>query len=177
MGSSQTQSVHQPELVSIESMTVRDWPAVSVIYGEGIATRNAIFETAVPEWAQWNAAHLHACRLVARSLEEVLGWAALSPVSKRAVYSGVAEVSVYVAENARGKGIGSRLLEALIKAAEAEGIWTLQAGIFPENVASIELHKRHGFRLVGTREKIGCMAGRWRDVSLMERRSKVVAQG
>jgi phosphinothricin acetyltransferase len=157
-------------------MAEQDWGAVRRIYAEGIATGNATFETAVPEWEQWNAGHLQVCRLIARSSEEVLGWAALSPVSKRAVYAGVAEVSIYVAEYARWKGIGSALLGALIEASEREGIWMLQAGIFPENVASIELHKRHGFRLVGTREQIGRIEGCWRDVALMERRSRVIGK-
>ncbi len=144
------------------------------IYLEGIATGNATFEQSAPEWAQWDAGHLRVCRLVARSAEAVLGWAALSPVSSRCVYGGVAEVSVYVAERARGQGIGYRLLSRLVSDSEAAGIWTLQAGIFPENAASIRLHAAAGFRVVGTRERLGCMNGRWRDVVLMERRSDVV---
>jgi L-amino acid N-acyltransferase YncA len=155
-------------------MTKQDWPAVSRIYGEGIASGHATFETTIPVWEQWDASHLQACRFVARTGDDVIGWAALSPVSRRAVYSGVAEVSVYVAERARGRSVGSRLLKALIDASEAQGIWTLQAGIFPENIASIRLHKRGGFRIVGTRKKVGRMQGHWRDVLLMERRSEVV---
>lgn len=169
-------SMHTAEaqLVSIHSMTEGDWNAVRAIYVEGIATGNATFETSAPEWEKWDANHLRSCRLVARLNGEILGWAALSPVSGRCVYAGVAEVSVYVAERARGRKIGSRLLAELVAASEREGIWTLQAGIFPENVASIEAHKRSGFRVVGTREKLGSMNGRWRDVVLMERRSRVV---
>jgi L-amino acid N-acyltransferase YncA len=159
---------------SIVSMTEQDWTAVRRIYAEGIATGNATFETTVPDWDRWDAAHLRVCRFVARSTEGVLGWAALSPISSRRVYAGVAEVSVYVAQHARSRKVGSRLLNTLIEGAEQEGIWTLQAGIFPENVASVELHRRQGFRLVGTREKIGAMEGRWRDVLLMERRSTIV---
>lgn len=155
-------------------MSEQDWGAVREIYLEGIRTGNATFETQAPDWERWDTAHLRSCRLVARSGSEVLGWAALSPVSSRCVYAGVAEVSVYVTERVRGRKIGSALLAALVKISEREGIWTLQAGIFPENIPSIEMHKRCGFRAVGIREKLGCMDGRWRDVLLMERRSKVV---
>ena len=162
--------------LSIEAMTARDWPGVSKIYADGIATGNATFETAVPQWEEWNATHLPACRLVARATSEVLGWAALSPVSRRRVYAGVAEVSLYVAQHVRRRNVGSRLLQALIKASEREGVWTLQGSVFPENTASIELQKRHGFRIVGTREKIGCVEGRWRNVLLMERRSTTVGR-
>ena len=160
--------------VSIESMLPHDWPAVAEIYLQGIRTGNATFETDVPAWERWNDAHLKSCRLVARSGEEILGWAALSPVSGRCVYGGVAEVSVYVAEHTRGRGIGLALLAALVEESERNGIWTLQAGIFPENVASIEVHKRCGFRIVGMRERLGSLNGRWRDVTLMERRSTIV---
>ncbi len=151
-------------------MTAADWPAVRAIYLEGIATGNATFETAAPEWERWDAGHLKTCRLVVRVDGEVVGWAALSPVSARVVYAGVAEVSIYVAQRARGKGLGAELLRALVAESEAHGVWTLQAGIFPENAASIALHRRAGFRIVGTRERIGCVDGRWRDVVLMERR-------
>jgi len=163
-------SARSDNLVVVK-MTPEDWGAVRSIYLEGIRTGNATFEKSVPEWEKWDAEHLKSCRFVARLDTEVLGWAALTPVSGRCVYAGVAEVSVYVAERARGRKIGLRLLGALVTASEQEGIWTLQAGIFPENVASVELHKRAGFRIVGTREKLGCMDGRWRDVILMERRS------
>lgn len=155
----------------ISPLKAGDWPAVRAIYEEGIATGNATFETSAPEWEKWDAGHLPHCRLAARKGPEVLGWAALSPVSSRCVYAGVAEVSVYVAERARGKRVGTALLEALVEESERSGIWTLQAGIFPENAASIALHKSAGFRIVGVRERLGCMAGRWRDVVLMERRS------
>jgi L-amino acid N-acyltransferase YncA len=158
---------------SIEPMVEKDWPTVRAIYIEGINTGDATFEKSPPEWASWDAGHLRACRLVARSGDGVLGWAALSPVSSRCVYAGVAEVSVYVARQSRGQGVGTKLLASLVEASEHEGIWTLQAGIFPENVSSVELHKRHGFRIVGTREKLGSMDGRWRDVLLLERRSTV----
>lgn len=154
-------------------MTADDWPAVQTIYLEGIATGNATFETDAPEWAAWDLAHLQKCRLVARLRDETIGWAALTPVSGRCVYAGVAEVSVYVAERMRGKKVGRRLLSALVEESEKHGIWTLQAGIFPENTASIEVHKRCGFRMVGVREKLGKMNGIWRDVVLMERRSGV----
>ena len=155
-------------------MTAEDWPSVRTIYLEGIATGNATFEQSAPEWKEWNEAHLPGCRLLARAEGEVLGWAALSPVSRRHVYRGVAEVSVYVAQKARGNGVGKALLSELVANSERAGFWTLQAGIFPENTASIELHKGAGFRVLGVREKIGCMDGRWRDVVLLERRSRTV---
>ena len=157
----------------IRSLRPDDWPQVRKIYLEGIATGNATFETEAPSWEKWDSGHLQSCRLVAYADSKVLGWAALSPVSSRRVYTGVTEVSVYVASAAQGKGVGRALLTALIQSAEAAGIWTLQAGIFPENVASIHLHKSLGFREVGRREKIGKMGDRWRDVMLLERRSKV----
>jgi L-amino acid N-acyltransferase YncA len=159
--------------ISIEPLTADHWEAVRSIYSEGIATGNATFQQTVPDWEEWDAGHLQACRLVARSEQEIVGWAALSPVSRRAVYRGVAEVSIYVAESARGRGIGARLMTGLISDSEAEGIWTLQAGIFPENTSSIALHARAGFRIVGTRSRLGCMNGRWRDVVLLERRSLI----
>lgn len=152
-------------------MQPEDWPAVRAIYLQGIATGNATFETTAPDWETWNAGHLPHSRLVARDADAILGWAALSPYSRRQVYAGVAEVSLYVAENARGQGIGAALLAALVAESEANGIWTLQAGIFPENLASIALHTRFGFRIAGTRERIGCMNGQWRDVVLLERRA------
>jgi phosphinothricin acetyltransferase len=153
-----------------------DWPSVREIYLEGIATGNATFEKSAPEWSRWHTAHLESCRLIARDQDQVIGWAALSPVSRRAVYAGVAEVSVYVASRAWRRGVGFALLSALIRSAEEQGMWTLQAGIFPENSASIELHRKSGFRVVGVRERLGAMDGRWRDVVLMERRSKVVGR-
>jgi len=158
----------------IRSMVPEDWPLVRQIYLEGIATGNATFETEAPSWDRWDNGHLQGCRLLACDGSGIFGWAALSAVSSRRVYTGVAEVSVYVAGAAQGKGVGRALLSALIESAESAGIWTLQAGIFPENMASIHLHKRLGFREVGRREKIGKMGARWRDVMLLERRSQVV---
>jgi L-amino acid N-acyltransferase YncA len=158
----------------IRAMRSEDWPAVQKIYFEGIATGNATFETETPEWAKWDQGHLQHCRLVAHDNERILGWAALSPVSARQVYSGVAEVSVYVAAAARGRGVGTLLLRSLVEQSERCGLWTLQAGIFPENVASIALHKSCGFREVGLRQKLGQRDGIWRDVLLLERRSSRV---
>lgn len=148
-----------------------DWPQVRDIYAEGMATGDATFETAVPEWEQWDAGHRPDCRLVARDEGGILGWAALSQVSRRQVYAGVTEVSVYVAASAWGKGIGKALLKGLVEQSEQNGIWTLQASIFPENQASMALHKAYGFREVGRRERIGKRDGRWRDTVLLERRS------
>jgi L-amino acid N-acyltransferase YncA len=155
---------------TIRPLLSPDWPAVRAIYLEGIATGNATFETAAPEWERWDASHLAHCRLVAAAPETILGFAALSPVSARHVYAGVAEVSVYVAAQSRGAGVGKALLGELTQSSEAAGIWTLQAGIFPENEASLRLHQTAGFRIVGTRERIGRLAGHWRDVILLERR-------
>jgi phosphinothricin acetyltransferase len=155
-------------------MEPSDWPEVRVIYEEGIATGYATFETSSPDWESWNAKHLQAGRLVARSDGMVLGWVALSPVSSRCVYSGVAEVSIYVATGFRGQSVGKFLLRAVVAASEEAGIWTLQAGIFPENLASIALHKASGFREVGVRMRLGQLAGVWRDVMLLERRSTIV---
>lgn len=147
------------------------WPDASAIYAQGIRTGDATFETRVPGWDEWDATHLHTGRIVALRDSEVVGWAALTPVSRRPVYSGVAEVSVYVAEAARGHGVGTELLNALIEAAETGGIWTLQASVFPENEATLRLHARCGFRQVGRRERIGRARGGWRDTLLLERRS------
>jgi L-amino acid N-acyltransferase YncA len=167
----------------IRPLTADDWPAVREIYREGIATGNATFETELPAWEKWNASHREDCRLVAieqisdseaAARSEVLGWAALSPASSRRVYAGVAEVSVYVAAAARGCGVGKALLQALVDESEARGIWTLQAGIFPENAASIALHKACGFREVGVRQQIGRLGDTWRDVLLLELRSSRV---
>ena len=162
----------QPLIIDV--MIPSDWDDVASIYLQGIAGENATFETRAPDWETWDRTHLRMPRLVARAGEELAGWAALSPVSSRAVYAGVAEVSVYVASEQQGRGVGARLLEQLIRESESAGLWTLQAGIFPENVASIRLHEKNGFRVVGTREKIGRFHdGRWRDVVLLERRSRV----
>lgn len=163
------------------------WPEVCEIYAQGIATGNATFETELPDWEKWDAGHRKDCRLVALEPFEkdselvvpldqltVAGWAALSSVSSRRVYSGVAEVSVYVAAAARGRGVGKALLQALVQESEANGIWTLQAGIFPENAASISLHQNCGFQKVGVRRRIARLHATWRDVHLLERRSAVV---
>ena len=160
----------------IEQMRAADWDQVRAIYLEGIRTGHATFETDAPSWERWDEAHLPFARLVmregvTREGGKVFGWAALSPVSRRAVYRGVAEVTVYVAESARGHGIGRALLDALITESERNGIWTLQASIFPENTASVELHRRCGFREVGRRERIAMLNGLWRDTLLFERRS------
>jgi L-amino acid N-acyltransferase YncA len=155
-------------------MQLEDWGSVRSIYLEGIATGDATFETEAPDWETWDGAHLQVCRLVARNADSVLGWAALSRVSSRCVYGGVAEVSVYVASSARARGIGRALLRGLVAESERNGIWTLQAGILAENKASIAAHKASGFREVGWREKLGKLNGEWRDVVLMERRSKLV---
>ena len=156
----------------IDQMRGSDWEQVRSIYLEGIRSGNSTFETDAPSWEKWNEGHLPFARFVMREEEKVLGWAALSPVSKRAVYRGVAEVTVYVTESARGKGIGRVLLEALIAESEKNGIWTLQASIFPENTASVELHLRCGFREVGRRERIAMLSGIWRDTLLFERRRR-----
>jgi L-amino acid N-acyltransferase YncA len=158
--------------LSIRSLDESDWPAVLSIYKQGIATGRATFETDAPGWDKWNASHLAAPRLVAVDDEQVVAWAALSPVSARSVYAGVAEVSIYVADGRRGNGIGRRLLQALVAAADLAGFWTLQGGIFASNAPSIRLHLLCGFRIVGTRERIGSLAGTWHDVVLVERRSQ-----
>jgi len=151
-----------------------DWIQVRAIYLEGIATGDATFETDAPDLETWDRNHLSFGRLVARDGDSVAGWAALSPVSNRCVYGGVAEISVYVAAAARGQGVGRLLLESLIAEAERNGIWMLQAGIFPENASSIALHQNCGFREVGRRERLGKLKGVWRDVVLLERRSREV---
>lgn len=156
-------------------LTAAHWPAASAIYAEGIGTGTATFTTDVPSWSEWDASHLPTCRLAAVADDQtVLGWAALSPVSGRCVYAGVAEVSVYVAEAARGRGVGRALLAALVAESEQNGFWTLQAGIFPQNTASVRLHEAAGFRVVGRRERIGQLRGQWQDTLLLERRSAVV---
>jgi len=156
----------------MDPMLPSDWPAVREIYLEGIATRQATFETEASAWEAWDASHSPFARLVARKGETVVGWAALSPVSSRKAYAGVAEVSVYVAQSQRGCGLGRQLLEALIGESETNGIWSLQAVMFPENAASVALHRRCGFREVGRRERIGKLDGMWRDTILLERRSR-----
>jgi len=158
----------------IEPMQRSDWETVCAIYLEGINTGNATFETQAPSWEEWNRKHAKDCRLVARRDGHVVGWAALSPVSSRCVYAGVAEVSIYVARETQRQGVGEALLRELIEESEHSGFWTLQSGIFPENEASIALHRSCGFREVGIRERLGQLNGVWRDVVLMERRSQVV---
>ncbi len=160
--------------LTIRPMIAADFPAVARIYEEGLATRLATFETEVPNWAHWHAKYLPTCRLVAAQEEEVLGWAALSAVSSRPVYQGVAELSIYMDAKHRGKGIGSTLMGALITASEAAGIWTLQSSLFPENKASVQLHERFGFRKIGYRERIAQLDGQWRNTWLYERRSSVI---
>lgn len=155
----------------IRPLRPEDWDRVRAIYEEGIATGDATFETEAPDWEAWDAGHLDSCRIVGVRDGAVAGWAALAPVSGRCVYGGVAEVSVYVGREARGAGVGTALLAALVAASERAGLWTLQAGIFPENEASVRMHERAGFRRVGRRDRLGRLHGRWRDVLLLERRS------
>jgi L-amino acid N-acyltransferase YncA len=157
----------------VRDLRPEDWPQVAAVYEEGIRTGNATFEVSLPSWEAWDAAH-RGTRLVAERDGDLLGWAALAPVSNRPCYRGVAEESVYVAARARGQGVGRALLEALIRRSETDGIWTLEAGIFPENKPSLRLHLGCGFRLVGVRESLGRLDGVWRDVLLLERRSEVV---
>ena len=147
-----------------------DYPAVAAVFAEGLATGRATFETVVPSWEEWDAGHLPEHRFVAELDGDVVGWTAVVPYSRRSVYRGVGEESVYVAERVRGRGVGRALLEAVIESARNGGLWTLQAGVFPDNVASLELHRRLGFREVGVRERIGQLAGTWRDVVLLELR-------
>jgi L-amino acid N-acyltransferase YncA len=161
--------------VAVRRLEPADWPAVAAIYAEGIATGDATFETELPSWETWDAAHPRRHRIVAETAGQIVGWAALSAVSERCCYAGVAEVSVYVAAGARGRGVGRALLLELIAGSERAGIWTLQAGIFPENRRSLALHQRCGFRIVGVRERLGRLNGIWRDVLLLERRSPEVS--
>lgn len=164
--------------VRVTRMVAEDWPDVARIFEQGIATGNATFERQVPSWEQWSAARSPEPRLVARDASGVVGWAALSLVSARHVYRGVGSVSIYVDLAYAGRRVGTALLAELIQTAEQAGFWTLQAGIFPENAASIALHEGLGFRVVGTHERIGQMPdGRWRDVVLYERRSEVLGAG
>jgi L-amino acid N-acyltransferase YncA len=169
-----TDSLAPPPSVELRPLEPGDWAAVAEIYWDGMRDGLATFETEVPTWDEWDAAHFRDHRLVADLMGDVVGWAALAPVSSRACYRGVAENSVYVARQARGLGIGRRLLEALIAGAEHAGIWTIQTSIFPENRASLALHERCGFRVVGTRERIGKRDGVWRNTVVLERRSEVV---
>jgi L-amino acid N-acyltransferase YncA len=160
-------------MTEIRPMEPTDWPIVEAIYAAGIATGDATFETAPPSWEEFDAGRLRDHRLVAVEAGDVVGWAALSPTSARACYAGVVEHSVYVAESARGRGVGLALMEALVAGADAAGLWTIQTNIFPENAASVALHERVGFRIVGRRERIAKLNGVWRDTLLLERRSPV----
>jgi L-amino acid N-acyltransferase YncA len=161
--------------MELEALRPDDWPAVRAIYEAGIASGDATFETAVPDWPAWDGAYLAGHRLVARQGGQVLGWTALAPVSERCAYAGVAEDSVYVAPQAQRGGVGRALLAAVVASAERGGIWTVQSGIFPENQASVRLHRACGFRVVGVRERLGKLHGSWRDVLLLERRSPIIA--
>jgi phosphinothricin acetyltransferase len=164
------------DTIAIDALQPADWAAVRTIHEEGIRTGHSTFDTSSPSWESWDEAHLNHCRLVARLGDRIVGWAALAGVSDTCAYAGVAEVSIYVSEEARGKGIGDKLLGALIIDSEREDIWTLQAGIFPENTASLALFERKGFRAVGRRERLGELNGEWRDVMLLERRSRVAGR-
>ena len=155
-------------------MLATDWESVANIYKQGIDTGMATFETNVPTFEAWDEAHMSTCRFVAESTSEIMGWVALSPVSSRCVYGGVAEISVYISENSRGKGLGKLLLEHVISASEQEGIWTLQSGIFPTNYGSIKIHEATGFRMIGKRERVGRLHSKWVDNLLFERRSSIV---
>jgi phosphinothricin acetyltransferase len=159
-------------MIEILSMMREHWDEVRRIHAEGIDTGAATFEAEpASDWERWSAEHLDCCRLVAINEGRVGGWAALSPVSDRCVYGGVAEVSIYIGQEARGIGVGSKLMQQLIEESEQHGFWTLQAGVFPENEPSIALHEKYGFRVVGRRERLGKLRGRWQDVLLLERRS------
>src|SRR6476469_1742319 len=162
-----------PATLLIEQMRAQHWPAVELIYAQGLATGNASFETESPSWEEFQAGHLPGHLLVALEADAVLGWAVLSPVSDRCAYQGVAEGSIYVDERARGRGVGRALLTQLTLRAESAGIWTVHAAIFPENTASIGLHHACGFRTVGLRERLGQREGIWRDVLLLERRGSI----
>ncbi|TDT46663.1 phosphinothricin acetyltransferase [Maribacter spongiicola] len=160
--------------ITIRTMLPTDWEFVANIYKEGIDTGMATFETKVPTYEAWDKAHMSTCRFVAESNTEIMGWVALSPVSNRCVYGGVAEISVYISKKSRGKGLGRSLLEHVISASEQEGIWTLQSGIFPTNYSSIKVHEATGFRMIGKRERVGKLHGKWIDNVLFEKRSSVV---
>jgi L-amino acid N-acyltransferase YncA len=163
--------------ITIRNMQPEDWPSVSSIYQQGISSGISTFETSVPEWEEWDKAHRKICRFVAVSPENiVIGWAVLSQISKRDAYHGVAEVSIYISEISRGQGVGKALLKRLVESSENDGIWTLQAGIFAENEASINLHLACGFRVIGRRERIARLNGSWHDTVLLEKRSLIVGR-
>jgi phosphinothricin acetyltransferase len=159
--------------LAVRDLRPEDWPQVAAIYRDGMRSGMATFETEVPSWESWDAAH--SLRVVAESYDRIVGWAALAPVSSRWAYRGVAESSVYVSRDARGRGVGHTLMEELIERGEEAGVWTLQTSIFPENEASLKLHHRVGFRVVGVRKRVGKRDGLWRDTVLMERRSEVIS--
>lgn len=160
---------------AIREMSQRDWEQVKSIYEDGILTGNSTIEKAAPSWGKWDAGHIKSCRIVAIFENTVIGWVVLSPVSSRCAYAGVAEISLYIAPKHWGKGVGTMLLKKMISCSEENGFWTLHSGIFPENTASLALHKKCGFREIGRQEKVGRMPdGTWRDVVLMERRSQIV---
>lgn len=156
------------------SIEKQDWSRVSEIYAQGIVTGNATFQQDIPSWQDWDSNHIKTCRILVEKNQQIIGWAALSPVSSRVVYKGVAEVSVYIDLQYSGQKIGVSLLHQLILASEKHGFWTLQAGIFPENIASLKIHEHLGFHTIGTREKVGKMKGVWRDTVIIERRSLIV---
>lgn len=160
--------------IDFRTMTENDWPYVSEIYLQGIKTHNATFETQIPTWDKWDSSHIKTCRIIVSIDNEIAGWAALVPVSARKVYSGVAEISIYISDKFKGQRIGTKLLEQLIEESEINGFWTLQAVIFPENKLSLAMHQSHGFRLVGHRERIGQINGTWRNTLLLERRSNKI---
>jgi L-amino acid N-acyltransferase YncA len=160
--------------MEIKNIEARDYPQVAAIYSAGIATGMATFQTEATTWEEWDKSHLKECRIAVFENGQMAGWAALTPVSNRCVYAGVAEVSIYIAESFRGKGIGKLLLLQLVDESEKIGLWTLQSGIFTKNIASIKLHEYCGFRVIGTREKIAKKNGIWEDNTIMERRSKTV---
>ena len=161
--------------MKFRELAIEDWQQVKDIYEEGISTGNATFQTAAPTWEEWDSSHVKNSRIVAVDEDNnILGWAALTPVSGRCVYAGVGEVSVYVSSQARGKGIGKALLNELIQQSEQNGFWTLTAGVFPENEASLKIHQQAGFKVLGVRERIGKMNDKWRDTVLLERRSQKI---
>ena len=162
--------------LAFRPLTGNDWISVAEIYRQGIETKNATFETEIPAWEKWDSSHLSTCRIVATIEDSIVAWAALVLVSKRKVYSGVAEISIYVSDNYKRQGIGTKLLKKLITESEKEGFWTLQAVIFPENIVSLKIHQNMGFRKVGYREKIGNIDCIWRDTILLERRSTIVGK-
>jgi L-amino acid N-acyltransferase YncA len=162
---------------AIREMQQSDGSRVLEIYKSGLDTKNATFETQVPSWPDWDSKHLKHSRFIYEEEGAILGWAALSPVSSREAYKGVVEVSIYIDTNFIGKGIGSKLMKQLIEASEKNGIWTLFSSVFPENIATIKLHEKFGFRNIGFREKIALHFGKWRNTIIMERRSKIVGEG